>query len=164
MDQARNAFVPHILIVQTGTPVLFPDNDAVGHHVNSFSATKSFELPVYKGNAHPLLWFEKPGFVVLGCNSHDGMLGYILVVDTPLYSLADASGTVTLESLPSGGYTLASGDLTPEARRFTGARVADSRRLGRADARRTDSTPSCCPSTTMEARAWRGNDLAWERY
>jgi plastocyanin len=106
MDQADNAFVPHILIVQTGASVLFPNNDVVSHHVYSFSEPKAFELGLYKGDAYPPLPFEKPGLVVVGCNIHDGMLGYILVVDTPYYSLTDRQGTLAIESLPPGDYTL----------------------------------------------------------
>jgi plastocyanin len=106
MDQAHNAFVPHVLIVQAGSSVLFPNNDVVSHHVYSFSEAKTFELGLYKGNGHPPLLFEKPGVVVLGCNIHDGMLGYILVVDTPHYSLTDRSGALAIESLPPGDYTL----------------------------------------------------------
>jgi plastocyanin len=106
MDQARNAFVPHVLVVQTGTSVLFPNNDVVSHHVYSFSAAKTFELGLYKGNPHPPLVFDRPGVVVLGCNIHDGMLGYILVVDTPHYALTDANGALTLEGLAADDYTL----------------------------------------------------------
>jgi plastocyanin len=106
MDQAHNAFVPHVLIVQAGTSVLFPNNDVVSHHVYSFSDAKTFEFGLYKGNAHPPLLFETPGLVVLGCNIHDSMLGYILVVDTPHYALTDRSGALALESLPAGDYAL----------------------------------------------------------
>jgi plastocyanin len=106
MDQAHNAFVPHVLIVQAGTSVLFPNNDVVSHHVYSFSEAKTFEFGLYKGNAHPPLLFETPGLVVLGCNIHDSMLGYILVVDTPHYSLTGADGTLALDALPAGEYTL----------------------------------------------------------
>jgi plastocyanin len=106
MDQASNAFVPHLLIVQTGTPVLFPNNDTVSHHVYSFSEAKTFELGLYKGNAHPPLLFDKPGVVVLGCNIHDGMLGYIVVVDSPYFALTDSKGKVFLAALPEGNYTV----------------------------------------------------------
>jgi len=106
MDQAHNAFVPHILIVQTGTSVLFPNNDVVSHHVYSFSEPKTFELPLYKGNAHPPLLFDRPGVVVLGCNIHDSMLGYILVVDTPHFASTDAQGSISLDGLPAGDYSL----------------------------------------------------------
>ncbi len=106
MDQANNAFVPHVLVVQAGASVVFPNNDVVSHHVYSFSDTKAFELGLYKGNAYPPVLFETPGLVVVGCNIHDGMLGYILVVDTPYFSLTDRHGALAIESLPPGDYTL----------------------------------------------------------
>src|SRR5262252_5319385 len=106
MDRAHNAFVPHILIVQTGTSVLFPNNDVVSHHVYSFSEPKPFELPLYKGNAHPPIVFDRPGVVVLGCNIHDSMLGYILVVDTPHFASTDAQGSMSFDSLASDDYSL----------------------------------------------------------
>jgi hypothetical protein len=104
MNQAHIAFVPHVLIVQTGTAVLFPNNDVVSHHVYSFSEAKTFELALYKGNAHPPIVFDRPGLVVLGCNIHDGMLGYILVVDTPHFAVTDATGALALEGLPTDDY------------------------------------------------------------
>jgi plastocyanin len=106
MDQAHNAFVPHILVVETGTAVLFPNNDTVSHHVYSFSPSKAFELGLYKGNVYPPLMFEQPGVVVLGCNIHDGMLGYILVVDTPHFALTNDRGEVTFDALPAGRYSI----------------------------------------------------------
>ena len=106
MDQKSNAFVPHVLVVQTGTSVLFPNNDTVSHHVYSFSEAKAFELPLYKGNAHPPLVFDKPGVVVLGCNIHDSMLGYILVVDTPYFASTNDRGEVTMENLPAAQYSV----------------------------------------------------------
>jgi plastocyanin len=106
MDQAHNAFVPHILIVQTGTSVLFPNNDVVSHHVYSFSEPKQFELALYKGNAHPPIVFDRAGVVVLGCNIHDSMLGYVLVVDTPHFASTDAQGSISLDSLAADDYSI----------------------------------------------------------
>ena len=106
MDQANNAFVPHLLVVQTGTSVLFPNNDSVSHHVYSFSEAKTFELGLYKGDAYPPVRFETPGVVVLGCNIHDSMLGYIVVVDTPHFALTDDHGAATLHGLAPGEYTV----------------------------------------------------------
>jgi plastocyanin len=104
MDQAHSAFVPHVLIVQTGTSVLFPNNDVVSHHVYSFSEPKTFELGLYKGNAHPPIVFDRSGLVVLGCNIHDSMLGYVLVVDTPHFAVTDAQGALVLEGLSADDY------------------------------------------------------------
>ena len=106
MDQKHNEFVPHVLVVSAGTDVLFPNSDSVSHHVYSFSEAKTFELGLYKGNAYPPVAFDQPGVVVLGCNIHDSMLGYVLVVPTEHYAMSDDKGTVRLEGVPGGDYTV----------------------------------------------------------
>ena len=106
MDQQHNEFVPHVLVISTGTLVQFPNSDVVSHHVYSFSQAKTFELALYKGNTHPPLAFDEPGVIVLGCNIHDGMLGYIVVVPTEHYALSDDRGAVRLEGVPPGDYTV----------------------------------------------------------
>jgi plastocyanin len=96
MDQVDKQFVPHLLVVQTGTSVEFPNSDTVAHHVYSFSHPNKFTLPMYKGMAHPPVSFEHSGVVTLGCNIHDHMLGYILVVDTATFTKTDVNGTASL--------------------------------------------------------------------
>jgi plastocyanin len=114
MDQHDLQFVPHLLIVQSGTEVAFPNGDSVSHHVYSFSETKQFELPLYKGEVYPPVLFERPGIVALGCNIHDGMLGYIVVVDTPHFAKTDEQGVALIDDVPSGDYVVAA--WTPRAR------------------------------------------------
>ena len=105
MDQKDRAFVPHILVAQTGTAIDFPNSDSVSHHVYSFSPAKPFELALYKqGAVHPPLVFNAPGIVTLGCNIHDNMVGYILIVDTPYFATTDGAGTGVLDGLPAGRY------------------------------------------------------------
>jgi hypothetical protein len=105
MDQKDRQFVPHILVVRTGTEIRFPNSDTVSHHVYSFSPAKSFELALYRqGTVHPPLAFDTPGEVTLGCNIHDDMVGYILVVDTPFYGLTDGRGETSLTGLAPGKY------------------------------------------------------------
>lgn len=96
MDQVDKQFVPHLLVVQTGTPVEFPNSDTVAHHVYSFSHPNKFTLPMYKGMAHPPVTFEHSGVVTLGCNIHDHMLGYILVVDSTIFTKTNANGAASL--------------------------------------------------------------------
>lgn len=105
MDQRDHAFVPHVLVVQKGSLVRFPNNDDVSHHVYSFSEARPLELPLYKGDSHPPLPFDTPGLVVLGCNIHDDMLGYILVVDTPHFAKTNARGIAELGAVPGGEYS-----------------------------------------------------------
>jgi hypothetical protein len=44
--------------------------------------------------------------ITLGCNIHDWMLGFILVVATPYFARTDAGGTARLRDLPAGAYEL----------------------------------------------------------
>src|SRR3954447_11570174 len=61
MDQINKTFVPAVLPVVVGTEVHFPNHDQIHHHVYSFSRTKSFELPLYKGEEAPPVLFDKVG-------------------------------------------------------------------------------------------------------
>ena len=96
MDQRNREFVPHILVVQKGASVLFPNSDTIGHHVYSFSKPNNFVLPLYTGDLHDPVTFDHDGVVMLGCNIHDNMLAYIVVVDTDLFGLTDELGGATL--------------------------------------------------------------------
>ncbi len=107
MDQMDLEFVPRFLVIQRGAEVDFPNHDSVNHHVYSFSAANAFELPLYKGEQHSPVSFEQPGVVILGCNIHDRMLGYILVVDTPYFAISDATGQAFVDDIPPGDYRLA---------------------------------------------------------
>ena len=104
MDQRNRAFVPRVLVIATGTSVEFPNNDEVSHQVYSFSQAKRFQLPLYKGARHPPVRFERPGLVVLGCNIHDEMVGYIYVTDAPFFGTTGADGVVRLPGLAPGDY------------------------------------------------------------
>jgi hypothetical protein len=78
----------------------------VSHHVYSFSATKPFELGLYKGNVYPPVVFDKPGIVVVGCNIHDSMLGYIRVVDTPHFAVTNEQGVALIDGMANGDYAV----------------------------------------------------------
>lgn len=101
LDQIDKEFVPKVKPVFVGSTVAFPNRDNVRHHVYSFSPAKRFELPLYAGMpAQPVL-FDKPGVVVLGCNIHDWMIGYIYVSESPFYAKTDARGRATIADLPA---------------------------------------------------------------
>lgn len=105
MDQRKSAFVPGVLVVQAGTRVSFPNSDRVRHQVYSFSAAKPFELPLYEGTPLAPVLFDRPGVVVVGCNIHDWMIGYVVVLDTPHFAKTDAQGQARLD-VPAGRYRL----------------------------------------------------------
>lgn len=99
-------FDPQVSVVTVGTPVSFPNQDTVRHHVYSFSAAKSFQLKLYAGVPHAPVVFDKPGIAVLGCNIHDQMVAWVVVVDTPYYARGDAAGHVRVDGVPAGTYEM----------------------------------------------------------
>ncbi len=106
MAQEKRQFAPLMMVVPVGTEVLFPNRDTVRHHVYSFSPTKKFELKLYTGTPSKPVLFDQAGVVVLGCNIHDQMTGWILVVDTPYYASSAATGKAQLDNVPPGNYKL----------------------------------------------------------
>jgi hypothetical protein len=106
VDQIDKEFVQYIQPVLVGSPVIFPNKDDIRHHVYSFSPAKVFELPLYSGTpANPVV-FDKPGVVVVGCNIHDWMLGFIYVSETPYFGKTSDAGSLQLSHLPPGEYTV----------------------------------------------------------
>src|SRR5215831_7827647 len=106
VDQLNKEFVPEILVVRTGTAIVFPNSDAVAHQVYSFSAAKRFTLPLYRGHPYPPQIFDQAGIVTLGCNIHDHMVGYIVVTDSPYFAQSDASGEARIKNIPPGDYVV----------------------------------------------------------
>lgn len=106
MDQKNRMFVPHVLPVQTGTAVKFPNSDDIRHQVYSFSTAKTFQLPLYAGTPSNPIVFDKAGVATLGCNIHDRMSAYIVVVDTPHFAATGAKGHVVLGDLAAGTYAV----------------------------------------------------------
>lgn len=106
VSQHDKEFVPDVTVVPVNTPVFFPNNDDIRHHVYSLSKAKVFEIPLYSGNpANPVI-FDKTGVVAMGCNIHDWMLAYIYVVDTPYFAKTGADGKARLEGLAEEKYTV----------------------------------------------------------
>lgn len=106
MGQRERQFDPHILIVQKGTTVSFPNYDDIKHHVYSFSPVKSFEKELYKGRESSAETFDTAGVVELGCNVHDWMIGYIYIADTPWFGKTDEQGNLVLPNVPDGDYEI----------------------------------------------------------
>ncbi|MEJ2913388.1 MULTISPECIES: methylamine utilization protein [unclassified Pseudoalteromonas] len=105
MSQKNREFTPRTLVVPKNARVEFPNVDSIMHHVYSFSEAKTFELKLYKEQPKAPIIFDQAGVVELGCNIHDWMLGYIVVVDSTVFAITDDNGTVNL-TVPNGQYTL----------------------------------------------------------
>lgn len=106
IEQRDREFIPYVTIVQTGTMVEFPNRDPLKHHLYSFSPAKLFEIKLYAGKPMQPVLFDKPGEVALGCNIHDWMEAYVLVVNSPYFAKTDRHGNALIRNVPAGHYRL----------------------------------------------------------
>ena len=133
MAQQNIRFDPFVLVVPVGADVAFPNLDKVRHHVYSFSPAKTFELKLYGHDETRVVHFDKPGIVQLGCNIHDSMIAFIVVVDTPYAAKTDAQGMAVIHGVPAGAQPV---------------------KVWRPYHEGAGATPSPCPCR-CRARAWR---------
>ena len=104
--QIAKQFEPRVTVVPVGTVVGFPNRDSVRHHVYSFSPTKTFELKLYSGTPANPVTFDRTGIAVLGCNIHDSMVAWVVVVETPYFGRSLKPAPVLLANVPAGSYRL----------------------------------------------------------
>ncbi len=106
MEQKELLFVPHVLVVQVGTTVEFPNSDPLSHNVFSISEAKRFNLGLYARGVARRVKFDKPGVVELLCNVHLEMSGYIVVVKNPYFARTSADGSFRIVDVPAGSHRL----------------------------------------------------------
>jgi plastocyanin len=106
ITQKDQEFSPYVTPIVVGTKVVFPNLDNVQHHVYSVSPAKRFEIPLYIGDSKETIVFDRPGVVTLGCNIHDWMVAYVVVLSTPYYAKTGPDGTAEVSGLPPGHYRL----------------------------------------------------------
>lgn len=103
--QEGQEFIPYVTVVRLGSEVVFPNKDSIQHHIYSLSKPKRFEKPLYAPGAHESVVFDQPGIITLGCNIHDWMVAYIVVLPTPYFAKTDAKGSAQV-SVPAGRYRI----------------------------------------------------------
>jgi hypothetical protein len=121
IDQIHRQFAPQVNVVEVGTYVRFPNSDNILHAVYSFSPAKTFVLRLYAGQSAPPVRFDKPGIVVMGCQIHDTMIAWLLVVRTPYFGKTGTNGILVLRHLRAGAYRLHAWDVG--MRKATAART-----------------------------------------
>jgi plastocyanin len=107
ISQRGYQFRPAVIAIQTGSRVLFPNEDDEFHNVFSYSQAKQFDLGRFRKDENsPVLTFDKPGLVKVYCEIHKHMRNLLLVLDTPWFTTSDERGRFALSGIPAGNYSL----------------------------------------------------------
>jgi plastocyanin len=106
MDQVVQTFIPPILLVRTGQPTEFRNNDEVLHNVRvreDSTRLPAFNVAIPTGEKY-MFSFPRDGFYDVGCDIHPGMAAQIVSTSSPYATIADAQGGFLIEGVPSGAY------------------------------------------------------------
>lgn len=106
MKQQNKHFTPHVVAVQVGGSVDFPNLDPIFHNAFSKFAGQQFDVGLYPPGTSKAVPFRKPGIVQVFCNIHSTMSAIIDVVPTPWYDVTGATGKFNIAGVPPGEYQL----------------------------------------------------------
>lgn len=104
--QTHKSFDPHLLVIQVGTAVQFPNKDPFLHNVFSLFDGKRFDLGFYEAGSSKLVHFDRAGVSFLFCNIHPEMSAAVVAVDTPYFGVSGRTGVVSISNVPDGRYQL----------------------------------------------------------
>jgi plastocyanin len=104
MLQKDKKFSPHILAIQTGTSVDFPNLDPIFHNAFSNYEGQIFDVALYPPGSSKTVRFSRPGIVRVFCNIHPSMSAIIVVVDSNNFTTTDREGNYSLSNVIPGKY------------------------------------------------------------
>jgi plastocyanin len=108
MDQVGLTFGPELLLVRTGQPVEFRNNDDTLHNVNvkhEETREQAFNVAIPTGGAYEHT-FPRDGFYRVGCDIHPAMAASIFSASTPYTAVAGSDGRFTFADVPAGAWTI----------------------------------------------------------
>lgn len=106
MVQKDKRFEPHVLTIQTGTTVDFPNFDPIFHNAFSNFSGQLFDIGLYPPGSSRAIHFERPGIVRVFCNIHPTMSALIVVLNSPYFAITNEDGHFVIPAVPPGDYEL----------------------------------------------------------
>jgi plastocyanin len=105
MEQRNQTFVPHVLAIEVGTAVEFPNQDPIFHNAFSNYSGQVFDVQLYAPQTSRRVVFRRPGMVQVFCNIHESMSAVIAVLPTPYFVVTGPDGRFAIQA-PPGEYRL----------------------------------------------------------
>jgi len=106
MLQKDKTFSPHVLAVQAGSLVEFPNADPIFHNAFSSYNGQVFDIGLYPPGTTRSVKFARPGVVRVFCNIHAAMNAVIVVIASPYFATTKPDGTFKIDEVPPGQYNL----------------------------------------------------------
>lgn len=104
--QRNKSFQPHVLAVEVGTVVDFPNKDPFFHNIFSLFDGQRFDLGLYESGSSRSVRFDRAGVSFLFCNIHPEMSAVVVAVESPYFGTSDHAGHLTIPEVPDGRYEM----------------------------------------------------------
>jgi plastocyanin len=106
MLQKNKTFLPHILAIETGTSVDFPNLDPIFHNAFSNFDGQIFDVALYPPGSSKTVKFERPGVVRVFCNIHPSMSAIIVVANSNYIAITNREGRYVFPNVAPGEYQI----------------------------------------------------------
>lgn len=106
LEQKNKEFIPHLLVVPSGSTINFPNLDPFFHNVFSLFNGKRFDLGLYEKGQTRAVKFDHPGVSYIFCDIHPEMSAVVIALDTPYFGVASSDGNALITNVPPGEYNL----------------------------------------------------------
>ncbi len=106
VSQQNKKFMPYLSVAHPTSDVVFTNQDNITHHIYSINTQNSFSFKIRAGQPPIARKFSHKGTIAMGCNIHDWMSGYLLIVDSERYGITNESGNISMNQLSHGRYNI----------------------------------------------------------
>ena len=107
LANSRCSFLPHVMTLQTGSPLEIHNLDPVMHNTHITNDTRTFINVAMVVNARPVAKkVAKPGLYRLQCDVHKFMGGYVLASEHPYFGVTDERGGTRILNVPAGEHDI----------------------------------------------------------
>ena len=110
IDQKGCQYLPHVLALMSGQPLLIKSSDDLAHNIHGMSPTQGFNesMPhATKAGEEIKKKFETAEFMRIQCDVHKWMGAWAGVFDNPFFAVSKEDGSYEITGLPPGDYEIA---------------------------------------------------------
>ena len=105
--QKNNQISPEVLPIVSDKEVIFSNQDPHFHNLHTVSdGPISFNFGIPAKTKYGPIRFPEEGEVMLLCDIHPEIKGFILILQNPFFSRVDKNGNFTIPKVPGGEYEL----------------------------------------------------------
>src|SRR5512140_1053048 len=106
MVQKDKKFLPHVLAIQQGALVNFPNLDPIFHNAFSTFAGQPFDVGLYPPGTSRSVRYNHAGIVHVFCTIHSSMSAVMVVVPSAFFATTREDGEFEIANVPEGRYRL----------------------------------------------------------